>query len=298
MLVRKYNVDVAFTPMIISNDFFRSEKARMAEFSTDTGDRPLIAQFAANDGPTLVKAVSHLHDLCDGVDINCGCPQKWLMDLEMGSSLLYNTETIYDLINHLERNFGNLCRSIKIRLHDDLRVTFELVKRAEMCGVHFITVHCRTRSKGAPINYEAFSLIKESIGIPAVINGDIFNRTTLKNIQDKMKPRGIMCARALLNNPSFFTESEKTSVECIKEYVELAHKYQTKVTIMKNMLIFMTRESMTKNERSKLALLKKDKDIVEFIATKFGIEIDDFHFTDHIDDKFDLDELFRKNFSI
>lgn len=36
-LVRKYDCDLAFTPMIISSSFVQSEKARQNEFSTNSG---------------------------------------------------------------------------------------------------------------------------------------------------------------------------------------------------------------------------------------------------------------------
>lgn len=41
-LTRKYGADLCFTPMIVSNSFLRSEKARKAEFSTNAKDTPLV----------------------------------------------------------------------------------------------------------------------------------------------------------------------------------------------------------------------------------------------------------------
>ncbi|GLH10936.1 tRNA-dihydrouridine synthase [Gryllus bimaculatus] len=48
-LVRKYNCDICFTPMIIADSFVMSQSARNNEFCTSAGDRPLIVQFAANN---------------------------------------------------------------------------------------------------------------------------------------------------------------------------------------------------------------------------------------------------------
>lgn len=36
-LVRKYNCDLCYTPMIVAADFVRSEKARDSEFTTNQG---------------------------------------------------------------------------------------------------------------------------------------------------------------------------------------------------------------------------------------------------------------------
>lgn len=40
------------------------------------GDRPLIVQFAAHDAQTLVDATCAVAPFSDGVDLNCGCPQR------------------------------------------------------------------------------------------------------------------------------------------------------------------------------------------------------------------------------
>ncbi|XP_070397291.1 tRNA-dihydrouridine(20a/20b) synthase [NAD(P)+]-like isoform X2 [Dermacentor albipictus] len=79
-LVRKYGVDIAYTPMIVSDSFVRSQKARDAEFTTGQGDRPLIVQFAANNATDLANAAELVYRYSDGVDLNCGCPQRKTVD--------------------------------------------------------------------------------------------------------------------------------------------------------------------------------------------------------------------------
>ena len=52
---------------------------RNAEFSysfSSSGDRPLIVQFAAHDAQTLADAACVVAPFSDGVDLNCGCPQR------------------------------------------------------------------------------------------------------------------------------------------------------------------------------------------------------------------------------
>ena len=38
MLVRKYDCDIAFTPMIVSESFVQSQKARDSEFTTNLSE--------------------------------------------------------------------------------------------------------------------------------------------------------------------------------------------------------------------------------------------------------------------
>ena len=55
MLVRLYDCDVAYTPMIMANSFSSSQAARDNEFTTNSDDRPLIVQFAANKVDEFVR---------------------------------------------------------------------------------------------------------------------------------------------------------------------------------------------------------------------------------------------------
>lgn len=87
-LVRRHGVDVAFTPMIIADCFVRSRAARDVEFTTHAQDRPLVVQFAANDAEVFSAAVEYVAPHADGVDLNCGCPQRWAMSEGLGSQLL------------------------------------------------------------------------------------------------------------------------------------------------------------------------------------------------------------------
>lgn len=55
-MVRRYNCDLCFTPMILADAFVQSAKARENEFTTNVGDHPLIAQFAAKDADDFADA--------------------------------------------------------------------------------------------------------------------------------------------------------------------------------------------------------------------------------------------------
>ncbi|XP_015241635.1 PREDICTED: tRNA-dihydrouridine(20a/20b) synthase [NAD(P)+]-like [Cyprinodon variegatus] len=116
-LVRKYNCDVCFTPMIVATDFLRSVKARDSEFTTNERDRPLIVQFAAHDAQTLADAACVVAPFSDGVDLNCGCPQRWAMSAGYGACLINKPELVKDMVRHVRNQVDNpnYTASIKIR---------------------------------------------------------------------------------------------------------------------------------------------------------------------------------------
>ncbi|KTF76153.1 hypothetical protein cypCar_00049274 [Cyprinus carpio] len=116
-LVRKYDCDVCFTPMIIAADFMRSAKARDSEFTTNKTDRPLIVQFAAKDAHTLAEAACVVSPFSDGVDLNCGCPQRWAVSEGYGACLINKPELVKDMVRHVRNQIDNpnYAVSIKIR---------------------------------------------------------------------------------------------------------------------------------------------------------------------------------------
>jgi hypothetical protein len=89
-LIRKYNCDLCYTPMIMSNSFIRSQKARDIEFTTNPTDRPLIVQFAANKSSDFAMASQFVRNFSDGVELNCG---KYLIRL--------NREKIFSVISKI-----------------------------------------------------------------------------------------------------------------------------------------------------------------------------------------------------
>ncbi|KAL7976270.1 hypothetical protein Chor_002489 [Crotalus horridus] len=142
-LVRKYNCDLCYTPMIVAADFVRSVKARHSEFTTNQGDRPLIVQFAAKEAQVLADAAGLVSPFADGIDLNCGCPQ---------------------------------------RIHEDLKRSVDLCQKAESAGVSWITVHGRNvEERHQPVCYDAIKTIKDSVSIPVVANGVMVARGLLAN---------------------------------------------------------------------------------------------------------------------
>lgn len=121
-LVKKYGVDLCFTPMIMTDSFCQSEKARQNEFSTNREDTPLIAQFAANNMHEYLSSVEMVSPYVSGVDLNCGCPQRWAMQSGYGSAMLNKPELIQDMTSTIRRTVSeSFSVSVKLRVQHPLR---------------------------------------------------------------------------------------------------------------------------------------------------------------------------------
>ncbi|XP_043247791.1 DNA repair and recombination protein RAD54-like isoform X1 [Colletes gigas] len=116
-LVRNYDCDICFTPMILADSFIRSDKARDNEFSTNNEDKPLVVQFAAKTVNDFVNAAEMVAPYCNGVDLNCGCPQRWAIKEGYGADMLKKPHLVKDLIYQI-RSFAPSQRGKRPLLSD------------------------------------------------------------------------------------------------------------------------------------------------------------------------------------
>ena len=77
-VVRSYGADLVFSPMIMADSFTASQKARDVELTTNRLDQPVVVQFAANTSKQFGDAAELVAGKVAGVDLNCGCPQRYL----------------------------------------------------------------------------------------------------------------------------------------------------------------------------------------------------------------------------
>ena len=208
MLVRLYDCDLAYTPMIMADSFSSSAIARDNEFTTNTDDRPLIVQFAANKVDDFVTSSELVSNYCDGVDLNCGCPQRWAQQEGIGACLINKPDYISDLIKQTRNRIcrGDFSVSIKIRIHSDIQRTVDLCRQVEAAGVTFLTVHGRRKDqRSEPVNLDAIKTIKQSLQIPVVANGDICTIEDARRVKRLTGVDGVMAARGILENPAMYS---------------------------------------------------------------------------------------------
>lgn len=224
-LVRKYDCDLCFTPMIMADSFVASEVARWNEFVTDASDRPLIAQFAAKTVDDFVTAAELVYPYCDGIDLNCGCPQRWAMQDGYGAKMLRSPELIYDLVKQVRGRLpAPFSVSVKIRLQSDRNLSVELARQLQHCGVTFLSVHGRTAAeRKLPADHDSIGLIASSCpGLPVVANGDVNSLEIAEEVHMKTKCAGTMSARGLLQNPALYAGFKETPVECLRDWFDFA----------------------------------------------------------------------------
>ncbi|XP_068132385.1 tRNA-dihydrouridine(20a/20b) synthase [NAD(P)+]-like [Hyperolius riggenbachi] len=273
-LVRKYGCDLCYTPMIVAADFVKSAKARDSEFTTNKGDQPLVVQFAAKEAKVLADAALLVCPFAGGIDLNCGCPQRWAMSEGYGACLINKPELVSDMVRQVRNRVENprFSVSIKIRIHADITKTVDLCQKAEAAGVSWIAVHGRlSEERHHPVHYDAVKVIKDSLSIPVVVNGDIKSLKEAKNIHQITGADGVMAARGLLANPAMFAGFEETPLACIHDWVDIALEHGTPFTCFHHHLIYMMERITSKQEKRVFNILSSTSAVLDYLNDAYRI---------------------------
>eukprot|EP01135_Chromosphaera_perkinsii_P012280 Nk52_evm17s2630 gene=Nk52_evmTU17s2630 len=246
----------------------------------DSKGEPLIVQFAANNAEDLSRAAEYVVRYADGVDLNCGCPQRWAMAEGLGSDLIRHPELVRDMVmqtrNRVSKYSDNLgdefSVSIKIRLdaENNLQKSVGLVQMAERAGCSFITIHGRTPLQlRDPVNYDAIRLCAESVSVPVVANGDCFELGDVDRICTQTKTCGVMAARGLLSNPAMFAGYDVTPLQCVWDWVDIAVASGTPFPAFHHHLVMMLEKGLPKGERRVFNDLTTMAQVMEYLNDNF-----------------------------
>ncbi|XP_011501791.1 PREDICTED: tRNA-dihydrouridine(20a/20b) synthase [NAD(P)+]-like [Ceratosolen solmsi marchali] len=272
-LVRKYNCDLCFTPMILADSFVKSSAARASEFTTNKNDKPLIVQFAAKEIDYFVGAAELIAPYSNGVDLNCGCPQRWALKDGYGADLLTKPELVKDLVYQVRNRISKpFSVSIKIRILKDIKRTIELCQAVEHAGLSFLTVHARTpQMRNEPIQLESLKLVKSCVQLPVIANGNVKCLEDAMNLYTESNCNGIMVAGGILNNPALFSGYRSTPVECIRDWINITSSVPTTFLCFHNHLVFMLEKVLNKKEKQVFNYLNNVNDVYDFLNKRFDI---------------------------
>ena len=248
---RRYGTNICFTPMIHAKQFTTSAAYRKKFKLTNSpeADRPLIAQLCGGTDPeTMLQCALQLQDYCDGIDINCGCPQGIARRGNYGAFLLEKEETLLTLVKYLVPRL-KVPLSVKVRLLPEedvakrLTASLALYRKLADAGIHLLTIHGRTRLQKAnmtgPADWSAIASAVEQLGdkIPILANGSIGCAQDVMECLQKTHVDGIMSSEAILEYPPLFqpltlegdldtkAKPRVGRVHLAREYLELAREY-------------------------------------------------------------------------
>ncbi|EPQ30688.1 uncharacterized protein PFL1_01589 [Pseudozyma flocculosa PF-1] len=232
----------------------------------------VVTQFASSTPKPLADACELVANTVDGVDLNCGCPQKWAYDEELGCYLLRKPEIVRDMVRAVKARLGeDFCVSVKIRVDEDLQLTDQLVRTALHAGASILTIHGRTRHQASthPVNLDAIKFAVDAANscgfrtsrgskggaaaqfadggsgglVPCVANGDVWTLDEAIEWRRRTGASGAMSARGLLANPALFAGYDKTPAEAVSLFTTLATNWSLHTALTHRHLAYMLESS-------------------------------------------------------
>lgn len=216
-LMREYGAGLCVSEMISDKALHYQNAKTFDMCRTNKDEHPVALQLFGNDPLTMGEAATYLseHTDCDIIDINMGCPVNKVIKAHAGSYLMAHPEEAYDVVravvDHTDRPV-----TVKMRAgwdHDHINCV-EIARLCEKAGAKAVAVHGRTRSQmyTGSSNNEYIKMVKESVSIPVIGNGDIKTPQDALDMMAYTKCDAVMIGRALIGRP-FLIKEIKNALE-------------------------------------------------------------------------------------
>ena len=206
--------------------------------------------------PEIMAEAAEMLDQRENVliDVNMGCPVPKVFKNGDGSALLNNPILCEQIISSMKaRTSKPVTAKIRIGVDSSRINCVEVAKALEEGGADAICVHGRTREAyySGEVDYRRIAEVKESVNIPVIGNGDIFDIDSCKRMFTETGVDFVMIARGALGNPWIFKElnawwlGESVPSRPTKEEIKDMMIYHTKL------LVDYKGEKIAKNEMKK-----------------------------------------------
>lgn len=183
-------------------------------FSED--ERPFGYQLLDNDPQRILRAAEMLVERKpDFIDINLGCPARFVCSRGAGAGLLKEPAKIVEIFRLLTVHLP-LPITAKIRLGwDDASYNHvDVVKLLADNGAAAISIHGRSRKQAyrGDANWAAIGEAKKRVSIPIIANGDVKTPADIDRIMRQTGADGVMIGRAAVNNPWIFQRRDRSEI--------------------------------------------------------------------------------------
>lgn len=209
-MCRDLGAGMAVSEMVGSTSLIRGSAKTLRRANHEGETAPRSVQIVGYD-PAMMAEAARINEAMGAeiIDINMGCPAKKVCKMMSGSSLLRD-EPLVAAILAATVNAVKIPVTLKIRTgwSPEMRNGPTIARIAEQSGIQALSVHGRTRNcffKG-DAEYETIALIKQSVNIPVIANGDIDSPQKAKFVLEKTGADAIMIGRAAQGKPWIFRE--------------------------------------------------------------------------------------------
>lgn len=237
IICKEMGAGLVFTEMISAKGLYYRDENTKKLTQVNPKEAPVALQIFGSD-PKIMGAVveEHINPRKDIqlLDINMGCPAPKIVKNGDGSALLRNPSLVREILKEIVK-VSTKPVMLKIRMGwDENSINgIEIGKIAEDEGISALTIHGRTRNMfySGEANWDYIKKVKESINIPVIGNGDIFEPVDAIKMMEYTGCDGVAIGRGAMGNPWIFNRiesilNEKKDIEPKpKEKIDMAIKH-------------------------------------------------------------------------
>lgn len=292
LLCRKYGAEITFTEMCIAEYWLAKlqgthKKLKDYTYEFDKLDRPLILQVAGTDPDQIIEMINNpfFEGHIDGVDLNCGCPQGFAQEKGIGCYALKDPVKLVELVTKVSKNI-TYPLSVKMRFHENIQTTIDIIEKLSHAGVIAFTVHGRyfwqkNQNRGL-CDWDSIRTIREALpNITLIGNGDVSCYNDFNVYKERGNVDSVMVGYGALLDPTVFTNQTIPIQEVVMDYLKIAYtKHNKLISVLKHLEWILRRSHSSVNFKSELFCCEDLESIAEKLKTldpPIFIDLDIFH---------------------
>lgn len=203
-LAHELGAGLVVSEMVASRELVRGARKALAKAERGRAT-PFVMQLAGREAQWMAEGARIAEAAgAEIIDINMGCPAREVTGMLSGSALMRDLDHALGIIEAVV-GAVRVPVTLKMRLgwDDETRNAPELARRAEQAGVAMVTVHGRTRCQfyKGHANWSAVRHVKDVVGIPVVVNGDIIDPATAMSALELSGADAVMIGRGAYGAP-------------------------------------------------------------------------------------------------
>ena len=211
LLCKEQGCEMFYTEMVSAKALYYGNKNTEPLLLTDKKERPVTVQMFGTEPELMAQMAVKLEErgCFDAVDINMGCPVPKIVNNGEGSALMKNPKLAGQIIKAMSSAL-TIPLTVKIRkgFTEEHQNAVEMAQVAEENGAAAIAIHGRTREQyySGTADWAMIKKVKESVKIPVIGNGDVFEPQDAIRLYEETGCDGIMIARGAKGNPWIFKQ--------------------------------------------------------------------------------------------
>lgn len=205
--------ELTYTEMVSAKGMSYNSKNTAPLLLIHPSEKYRTVQLFGSEPPFLAAMAKKLDDYpFDIIDINMGCPATKIVRNGEGSALMKDPSLIGHIVEAVVKASSKPV-SVKIRkgYDEQSQNAVEVAKVIENAGASAICIHGRLRSQfySGVADWDIIKVVKESVKIPVIGNGDVTDLDSYLKIQAHTGCDAVMIGRAAQGNPWIFREIKK-----------------------------------------------------------------------------------------